>query len=161
VAFDVMSYFGGRNSGVDSFKVRRFDSITWEHVTQSFYPSHDRTLVCRLNGPAFQGEERISSYAVTEEDNIDWIGNFERMLGTFLGAELRQSPLLSLGHSARDWSQRALLRSLHELHREGPPNLAIALNPSPLSVITWQRYGVDFYNLDLDDWSTRMSAGPA
>ena len=161
VAFDVMSYFGGRNSGVDSFKVRRFDSITWEHVTQSFYPSHDRTLVCRLNGPAFQGEERISSYAVTEEDNIDWIGNFERMLGTFLGAELRQSPLLSLGHSARDWSQRALLRSLHELHREGPPNLAIALNPSPLSVITWQRYGVDFYNLDLDDWSTQMSAGPA
>jgi hypothetical protein len=64
--------------------------------------------------------------------------------------------LLSLGHSARDWSQRALLRTLYERNSERLTSWSVALNPAPLSVVTWQRYGVEAYNVELGEWAARM-----
>jgi hypothetical protein len=128
-----------------------------------FFPSQDRTLLYRLNGPAIVQGIRTGSYAITEEDNIDWIVNFEATLPMFVRLALLESPLLSLGHSARDWTQRALLRTLYGLRTSRVmPSWAVAQHPAPLSVMTWQRYGVEVYNLDLNDWSTRMrDNGPA
>jgi hypothetical protein len=41
--------------------------------------------------------------------------------------------------------------------------LLASLNPAPLSVMTWQRYGVDVFNEDLNEWTARMreSSAPA
>ena len=71
--------------------------------------------------------------------------------------ELQDRLLLSLGHSARDWTQRALLRTLYNQRSErSGGSWAVALNPAPLSVMTWQRYGVEVYNLDLNEWAAGM-----
>jgi len=122
-----------------------------------FFPNQDRTLLYRLNGPAIVRGERTGSYAITEEDNIDWIVNFDATLPAFVRMALSESPLLSLGHSARDWTQRALLRTLHGMRtNKDMPSWAVALHPAPLSVMTWQRYGVEVYNLDLNAWSARL-----
>ena len=117
-------------------------------------PGRDRTLVYRLNGPVIVRGTPTTSYSITEEDNIDWIVNFRRLLASSISV----TPLLSLGHSARDWSQRAMLRNINE--RRGGRSIAVSLNPSPQTVMTWQRYEVDFYNLDLDEWAARMSETP-
>jgi len=61
-----------------------------------------------------------------------------------------------LGHSARDWSQRALLRTLSGDRARRLHSWAVALRPSPLSILTWQRYEVEVYNADLNDWATEM-----
>ncbi|MEO8594756.1 MAG: SIR2 family protein [Candidatus Solibacter sp.] len=160
VPYDTLSYVGRRNAGLNSLLFTRYGEMTPQPLTRGFTPTANRALVFRLNGPAFFQGTRTGSYALTEEDNIDWIVNFEKVRPDFFDSFLTASPLLSLGHSARDWSQRTLLRALHEMRRDGPRSMAVAVNPSPLSVMTWQRYEVDFYNLDLDAWATRM-AGPA
>ena len=119
--------------------------------------SADRTCVCRLNGPVLDDYLLLPSYSITEEDNIDWIGSFERTLPKRLDLAIRSKRLLSLGHSAGDWSQRAMLRPLNKRSRLVKGAMAISLNPSPKTVMTWQRYEVDFYNLDLNEWAARMS----
>ncbi len=120
-----------------------------------------RTTIFRLHGgPIKNGQKIGSSYVLTEEDQIDWLLNLHnpgRGLPVFVRYELSRSNLLSLGHSARDWSQRALLRTLSgDRARRTHSSWAVALRPSPLSILTWQRYEVEVYNADLNDWATEM-----
>jgi hypothetical protein len=71
---------------------------------------------------------------------------------------LMNSTLLSLGHSGRDWTQRALLHALDSsrLLRGKYPAWAVALRPALLSIVTWQRYGVQPYDAELSEWAARM-----
>lgn len=126
------------------------------------------TMVIRLHGPArdygTKGGKR--GYVLTEEDQIDWLLHWPKWLPPTLMSGVTTSSLLSLGHSARDWSQRALLRTLYSSRWERVRSWAVAMNPAPLSVMTWQRYGVDVYNIELNEWADRMvqemaSAKPA
>lgn len=125
-------------------------------------PKVEETLVVRLHGPAFPLGKRLGSYVVTEEDQIDWLTmvyapeTSRRSIPPFVLEMLATSHLLSLGHSARDWTQRAMLRTLMDRPGSHPRSMAVALNPSHMSITTWQRYDVDLYNLDLKEWAARM-----
>lgn len=119
----------------------------------------ERTLLVRLHGPAIKKGNTIGSYVVTEEDQIDWLLRLhtnDAAIPPFVDYTLRHRHLLSLGHSSRDWSQRALLRSLFEKHTRYRKGWSVALNPMPLSIMTWQRYGVEVYNVHLNEWAERM-----
>ena len=123
----------------------------------------EHTVVVRLHGPAFpQGQKRLGSYVITEEDQMDWLTRIDAYnanqsaIPFFVLHKLVTCHLLSLGHSARDWTQRAMLRRLMERPGSHPRSMAVALNPSPMSITTWQRYGVDLYNLDLTEWAARI-----
>jgi SIR2-like domain len=75
----------------------------------------ERTVVFRLHGPAIKNERRTGAYVMTEEDQIDWLarlGTQSTPLPRLVTDNIRRNNLLSLEHSARDWSQRALLRAL-------------------------------------------------
>lgn len=120
-----------------------------------------RTTVVRLYGPVIKKSYRAGSYIFTEEDHIDWISDFyheedhDRTPPSAIRAELLSSQLLSLGHSAADWSQRAFLRLRYRRPVE-MRDWAVALNPGPLSIMTWQRYRVQIHNVDLNEWAARM-----
>jgi hypothetical protein len=126
----------------------------------AFEVSPERTAVVRLHGPAVDDGQKFGSYVLTEEDQIEWLLALRTDRSALPPPVLERvfrSHLLSLGHSARDWSQRALLRTLYEgKKRDGRSSWAVALNPAPLSVMTWQRYGVDVYSLELNEWTARM-----
>jgi hypothetical protein len=143
VPYDQLAYVRGKEGGA--------------HLEPSI-PKPLRAVVVRLNGPRIEGKRVTGSYVVTEEDQIDWIAwlNGPEALPNWVEYTLRRAHLLSLGHSARDWTQRALLRYLRDERRTGRGASAVALNPAPLSVMTWQRYEVDVYNMDLNDWAVRM-----
>jgi hypothetical protein len=162
VAHDVLAY----GSGQRGWSERRGQAL-WipsgasepELVSEVSTVTFSRPLVCRLNGTAVMNGKRIGSYVVTEEEQIDWIMELRAgsWLPVFADRYLARSHLLSLGHSASDWSQRALLRLLSERwpDRRG---WAVALRPSPLSVMTWQRYDLSSFNEDLNVWAARMRA---
>jgi hypothetical protein len=159
VRFDVLAYLpddadrrdrvalfrdGGRQADVD-----RASKIELDRT---------RTLVFRLHGTA---DGSPGSYVLTEEDYIDWILRLrgrDPWMPPRLLSFVTDRHLLSLGHSARDWSQRALWRVLGEGRRR---SWTVSLHPSPLSIMTWQRYDVQIYNEDLNAWTERMrvSAG--
>lgn len=132
-----------------------------DFVVASRLQERFQTVVFRLNGPAVAQGKPAGSYSVTEEDQIDWILRLRSTLPPFAVRDLNRWPLLSLGHSARDWSQRALLRTLYDKRQKRGSSWAVALNPAPLSVMTWQRYGVEVYNVDLNEWSKRMRGATA
>lgn len=121
--------------------------------------ANDRNLIVRLHGPATGKDYRTGSYVLTEEDQIDWLVGL-RTHGTALpppiAERLQAGHLLSLGHSARDWSQRALLHTLHGHGRRTKAAWSVALNPAPMSIMTWQRYGVDVFGIELNEWALRM-----
>jgi hypothetical protein len=120
----------------------------------------DKPVVCRLHGSAVVNSQRVGSYVLTEEDQIDWILRLrarDSWLPPLLMDRIYNSHLLSLGHSASDWSQRALLHTL-AYRAAGRRRWAVSLRPSPLSVMTWQRYDMEVFNEDLNVWAARMRA---
>jgi len=134
--------------------VIRHGEVAPEFVDSSDYRSEpNRTVVFRWNGPLIVRREWLQSYALTEEDQIEMVLGLRTTFPPFIERVLQDNILLSLGHSASDWSQRALLRILRTGKRK---SLAVALNPTPLSLMTWQRYGVEVYNVDLNEWAMRM-----
>jgi hypothetical protein len=159
VVYDTINYVGG-SAELGGLRLTPHGATEPVRLNADRLLQDGRTFVFRLNGPVLVSGRPTTSYSITEEDNIDWIVNFERLLPPFIAAIFRKTPLLSLGHSARDWSQRAMLRTMnqHRDHRRSA-SIAVSLNPSPQTVMTWQRYEVDFYNLDLDEWAARMSEG--
>ena len=159
VVYDTINYVGGRPEHT-SLVLTPHGARETIRLDANRLLTPGRTIVYRLNGPVIVGGTPSTSYSITEEDNIDWIVNFERLLPPYIAGTFRRTPLLSLGHSARDWSQRAMLRTINERRDHRRPSLAVSLNPSPQTVMTWQRYQVDFYNLDLDEWAARMSETP-
>ena len=123
------------------------------------------TMVIRLHGPSTNygtKDVRQTGYVLTEEDQIDWLFHWPKWLPPTLMSGVGTGSLLSLGHSARDWSQRALLRSLYSNRSkysykgDHESSWAVAMNPAPLSVMTWQRYGVEVYNIELNEWASSM-----
>jgi hypothetical protein len=124
-------------------------------------PERTRTILVRLHGPVMGPQGTVGSYVITEEDQIRWLARMNTaspsVIPRFITANLRGSSLLSLGHSGRDWSQRALFHSLVDaklLFRHHA--WAVALRPALLSIMTWQRYYVKTYDVELNEWAARM-----
>lgn len=159
--FDIVAYLGG-----DPKRRERFALVRGSRSKPEFMGANEiasltgrRTVVFRIHGPLIQGEKVEGSYVLAEEDYIDWL--IADVAKAFLGPAgsgfLRGAIMLSLGQSARDWSQRALLRQFcDQPFWKFRRSLAVALNPSALSVMTWQRYGIEVHNLELNDWVGRM-----
>jgi hypothetical protein len=152
---------------VTAYSTQRVDSaVTRENPSAVFVPKiridrdAPRTTIVRLHGPAHEAGEIAGSYVITEEDQIDWLMqlNQGRGLPRFLREALDRGYLLLLGQSARDWTQRALLRIVEPQFRRST-GWAVALDPAPFTVMAWQRYHVEVHNFDLNDWVARMRDG--
>jgi len=160
VRHDVVAYVQHHPAAKGKFGVLRYRAKEPEFVEASDLDFLSQVCVYRLNGPLILRGQRVGSYAITEEDQIDWLMGIESKrsaLPPFVLSKLHRTHLLSLGHSARDWSQRALLRTLVDRKLSGKfMSWAVALNPAPLSVMTWQRYKVEVFNLHLNEWAARM-----
>lgn len=157
VPFDVLAYTPGDRDGRDQLLfVADGDGEPRTVSASKFTPSPDRSLVFRVSGI---GNGAPNGYVITEEDHIDWILRLrarDSWLPASIATLLDRRHLLSLGHGARDWSQRALWRTLTGGSGARKSAWAVSLHPSPLSVMTWQRYQVSIYNQDLNEWTQRM-----
>jgi hypothetical protein len=157
--YDTVAYFLRAGEKEDKLAYTRYGRSRPELLSPGRinYSPENRSLIFRLNGPVFEEGQATGAYVITEEDQIDWIIRLQTTLGPFLQGEIRGRSLLSLGHSARDWSQRALLRTLYGRRSgESRTSWAVALDPAPLSVMAWQRYGVEVYSVELNEWAARM-----
>lgn len=130
------------------------------HAPRNVRWERDRTIVMRLHGPLPGRDGVVGSYVITEEDHIQWLSRMitETVIPPYVMGAVTGAGLLSLGHSGRDWSQRALLYSLSRSRLIAPRNTAwaVALQPALLSIVTWQRYGVQAYDAELGEWAARM-----
>lgn len=162
--YGVVAYVpGGRYRDKQRFAFIHHGALEPEFMDPEFFLPDITvsTLICKVRGPAIKGEHKSGSYVLTEEDHMDWLFPSYTSgiaLPPFVVGKIAQSQLLWLGHSARDWPQRALLRRLYEAPagQSELRSFSVALNPTTPSVMTWQRYAVEVFNIDLNVWAARM-----
>jgi hypothetical protein len=108
-----------------------------------------RTVMLKLHGFA---DPEQDSYVITEDHYIEYLTRIDldgKLPQTVLGV-LRNSHLLFLGYSLQDWNLKAMLYKLWTERLSDRDWWAIQLDPDPLEVRSWQRRGVEIFNLGLD-----------
>ena len=130
-----------------------------------------RTVIVKLHGavqrslsekpednggpPEVQGEEKIESYVITEDDYIEYLTNTDiaGRLPIAVTQKLRNSSYLFLGYGMKDWNLRAILRRLWgDMSQRQKPSWAIQNDVEPLERAFWDKRGVDILEYDLKEY---------
>jgi hypothetical protein len=110
-----------------------------------------RTVLLKLYGFA---DPEQGSYAITEDHYIEYFTrvDLDDKLPQSVLAVLRNSHLLFLGYSLRDWNLKAMLYKLWIERLNDRDWWAVQLDPDPLEVRTWNRRGTQILDLELDEY---------
>jgi hypothetical protein len=111
-----------------------------------------RTVMLKLHGFADPEHPSDDSYVITEDHYIEYLARIDldsKLPQTVLGV-LRNSHLLFLGYGLRDWNLKAMLYKLWTERLSDRDWWAVQLHPDPLEVKSWQRRGVEIFDLPLD-----------
>jgi SIR2-like domain len=116
----------------------------------------ERTVVMKIHGALDRGNPRGDSFVITEDDYIDYLtrADISRIVPVNLVGKLKNSHLLFLGYSLRDWNLRVILHRVwheQELNDEWVP-WAIQWKPEPVEKKFWDRRGVEIIDIKLADY---------
>jgi hypothetical protein len=125
----------------------------------------ERTVIIKIHGaidgalgPYAWGD----NYVITEDDYIDYLtqGPVEAVMPQQILAKLRDSHLLFLGYTMRDWNLRVFL---HRVFGRRLPNnsWAIQHRPDRFDSRAWMGIGVELFAISLADYVTELGAQAA
>jgi hypothetical protein len=117
--------------------------------------TEEHTIVLKIHGGTIEapGAER-DSYVVSEDDYIDYltVTRLSALLPVGLAARLSRSHFLFLGYDLDDWSVRVFLRRLWGEERVGYRSWAVSSAADPLVAAYWPIWGVDVFDVPLEDY---------
>jgi hypothetical protein len=111
-----------------------------------------RGVVLKLHGFVNPDQRDDDSYVITEDHYIEYLTRIDldhKLPQTVLGV-LRNSHLLFLGYSLNDWNLKAMLHKLWTERLNDRDWWAVQLHPDPLEVRSWQRRGIEIFDVSLD-----------
>jgi len=110
-----------------------------------------RTVILKIHGAIDRGDRERDSYVITEDNYIDYLTrtDISSLVPVKLAAKLRQSHILFLGYSMRDWNLRAIFHRIWAERKRGYASWAIQLDPEPIEQAFWQKRGVEILNVPL------------
>jgi hypothetical protein len=113
-----------------------------------------RAVILKVHGAVDRDDRDRDSFVITEDNYIDYLTRTEisSLLPVTLAAKLRQSHILFLGYSMRDWNLRAIFHRIWAERKRGYKSWAIQLDPEPIEQAFWQKRGVDILNIRLEDY---------
>lgn len=105
--------------------------------------------VDRITPP--EGEERLDSFVITEDDYIDYLTrkDISQLLPISLSSKLRRSNFWFLGYSLRDWNLRVILRRIWGKQQLRFNSWAVQLDPEDLDQVFWVQREVIIINRQL------------
>lgn len=111
-----------------------------------------RTVILKIHGAVDRADPERDSYVITEDHYIDYLTRTDvaNLLPITLAAKLRQSHILFLGYSLRDWNLRAIFHRIWQERRRSCASWAIQRAPEPVEVRFWQKRGVEILDFALD-----------
>ena len=158
---DVVSYIArGRHQG--RFLHLSGDEATVVDIPNAYtgIPLDDRAVILRLLGKVDrQPDRRWESFAVTEDDHIDYLAQADvaSLVPVTLVAKLRRSHFLFLGYTLREWGLRVFLHRIWGRETVAYRSWAIEAEATPVERELWRRRGVDVFELPLEDYVTTLS----
>jgi hypothetical protein len=114
----------------------------------------DAPVVLKIHGS-------IDSYIITEDHYIDYLANrpLEQIIPAILLDRIRNSRLLFLGYSLRDWNLRVFLRRLTQSQRLGTKHWAISLYADEAEIQFWRSTAdVEILQVPLDAYVRELAA---
>ena len=74
------------------------------------------------------------------------------LIPAYLMRRLRESDLLFLGYSMRDWNLRVILRQIWAEQGISTGGWSIQRSPSEVDQRFWARQGIEILDVPLEDW---------
>ena len=120
-----------------------------------------RSVVLKIHGAVNRKSAQVEddSYVITEDDYIEYLAHatdVAKVLPAVLVAKLKESHVLFLGYSLRDWNLRAILYRIWEKERFKFRSWAIQSHPDSLERRSWSKRNVDIVDEELDDYVDKL-----
>jgi DNA-binding SARP family transcriptional activator len=122
-------------------------------------PLDERAVILRLLGQVDrQPDRRWESFAVTEDDHIDYLAqaDISSLVPVTLVAKLRRSHFLFLGYPLRDWGLRVFLHRIWSREKVAYRSWAVEAAASPVENELWRQRGVDVFDMPLTEYLERL-----
>jgi hypothetical protein len=99
------------------------------------------------------------NYVITEDDYLDYLtlADITTLVPVKLVSKLKESNLLFLGYSLRDWNLRVMLHRIWQAEKLTNVSWAIQMNPDEVDRKFWANHGVEILDVDLEDYIAELS----
>lgn len=126
------------------------------------------TVIYKMHGTIQHQTDKWDSFVITEEDYVDFVSRMtmNAAVPSLFYEHFRTRSFLFLGYSLRDWNLRVVLKNLDrylgrrrasdEEDEELLPSWSIQFQPSELERRLWEKRNVNIFDLNVDDFVTKM-----
>jgi hypothetical protein len=104
-----------------------------------------------------EGRDR-DTFVVSEDDYIDYLAgeSVRSLIPAYLVRRIRESDMLFLGYSMRDWNLRVILRQIWAEQGFNTGGWSIQRGPSEVDLRFWARQRIEILDVPLEDWVDTM-----
>jgi hypothetical protein len=122
----------------------------------------ERTVVLKLHGFVSRRDPGLDSYVITEDHYIEYLSHsdLDDLLPKWVTVRLRNSRLLFLGYSLRDWNLRAILYQLKQ-QATNSEWFSVRKDFDAPEKKTWERQGVTMIGMALEDYLAELEPAVA
>src|SRR4029453_5625197 len=99
-----------------------------------------------------------ATFGATEDDYIDCLAgeNVRALIPAYLMRRIRESDLLFLGYSMRDWNLRVILRQIWAEQGISTGGWSIQRGPSEIDRRFWALQRIEVLDVRLEEWVEAM-----
>jgi hypothetical protein len=118
----------------------------------------DRSVILKIHGDVDLVDSERDTFVVTEDHYIDYLAgvSVRSLIPAYLMRRIRESDLLFLGYSMRDWNLRVILRQIWAEQGFSTGGWSIQLHPSEVDMRFWTRQRIEILDVSLEDWVDAM-----
>ena len=106
-------------------------------------------MILKIHGDVDHEDSDRDTFVVTEDHYIDYLAGRERARAdpAYLMRRIRESDLLFLGYSMRDWNLRVILRQIWAEQGVSTGGWSIQLDPSEIDQRFWARQRIEILDV--------------
>ena len=118
----------------------------------------ERSVILKIHGDVNRDDSDRDTFVVTEDHYIDYLAgeSVRALIPAYLMRRLRESDILFLGYSMRDWNLRVILRQIWSEQGLSTGGWSIQLRPSEVDQRFWARQRIEILDAPLEDWVDSM-----
>ena len=158
--YDLVVYMAEREHHGNFFHQPPGGELTLIHEPKDYLGVNpdERTVVLKLHGFVNRRDPGLDSYVITEDHYIEYLtrSDLDDLLPKLVAARLRNSHLLFLGYSLRDWNLRAILYQLKQQATRSEW-FAVRKDFDAAEQKTWERQGVTMMGMSLEDYLAQLA----
>jgi hypothetical protein len=113
-----------------------------------------RSVILKIHGHVDRYDSNRDTFVVTEDHYIDYLAgdSVRALIPAHLMRRVRESDLLFLGYSMRDWNLRVILRQIWAEQGISTGGWSIQRSPSEIDKRFWARQRIEILDVALEDW---------